>query len=874
MQKEPKRGVNFWAKTDSEGNPGISVRDHMIDVGAVAYLIAERFRPLAERFGLDISTVAALAALHDLGKISPGFQCKCVNWLAENGLLEIARNGAWDTNMESDHGKVTHALLQAFLGHAGADRKTAKYASTVLGAHHGRLGRPSDRSFIPQRRISESTSGIDWDDMQMEHAKGIWDHFTAGQGPPEVSSESPALWWLAGLTSVADWIGSDERFFPATKKRVDINAGARARQALAAISFTHPRIVSGLSFHDLFHDPLHPESRWVPNDVQEKAAAMIRGPGVYIIEAPMGVGKTEAALWAAYHLLAPGKAMGIYFALPTQATSNRIHIRMDEFLRRISPESGGSRLIHGSSWLMAADAAIHPVATDRMESGTEDARTGLDWFGSSKRALLAPFGVGTVDQALLGVVAAKHFFVRHFALAGKVVVLDEVHSYDLYTGTLIDKLITMLEGLGCTVIVLSATLTGKRRRQIVAGSQESESATDLAYPLISGRADGVPFDSVPVSGPPDREVIVEFSDKEIAAGEGLGLAWKGAAVLWICNTVDSAQAHYLYFQSRSNGTFPVGLLHSRFPFQRRKEIEAEWMGRLDKSGKTRCGCILVSTQVVEQSVDLDADFMVTELAPTDMLLQRLGRLWRHTRDSRPIHGPRFCILEEEEALEELRSMEPAAIAKMFGQKANIYAPFVLLRTLEVWRHQVQKVGSVLIPSQIRQLIEATYAERDNEPAPWKALAGKWLAGDAVKQMTALRNSNPWQPQLADEEGIQTRLSEIPTLSLVLCRTITEEEITLLDGTGVASRREPYRLAAAQAAHKNLVKVPIYCFDAIEPCPAIADYLHGQQTVGVVELSGEVTVKGLKDGFRLHYSDQLGLVIDRVTERREHECRVR
>src|ERR1039457_5880321 len=116
---------------------------------------------------------------------------------------------------------------------------------------------------------------------------------------------------------------------------------------------------------------------------------------------------------------------------------------------------------------MQTVSGLSPRATVSHGSATDDARTGRDWFSSAKRALIAPFGVGTIDQALLGVVAAKHFFVRHFSLAGKVVILAEIHSYDLYTGTLIDKLITTLEGLGCTVIVLSATLTGKRRGQMV-----------------------------------------------------------------------------------------------------------------------------------------------------------------------------------------------------------------------------------------------------------------------------------------------------------------------------------------------------------------------------------------------------------------------
>ena len=355
----------------------------------------------------------------------------------------------------------------------------------------------------------------------------------------------------------------------------------------------------------------------------------------------MGMGKTEAALWAAYQLLASGKATGIYFALPTQATSNRMHLRMKEFVRRVSKTPSESRLIHGNSWLFDQDVQLQSAATCP-ESVREDARAGRDWFASSKRALIASFGVGTIDQALLGVVAAKHFFVRHFALAGKVVILDEVHSYDIYTGTLIDKLITTLEGLGCTVIVLSATLTGKRRDQIIDYSSGDSDDADLPYPIIAGRLEGCPLVPVSATRPTQncQGGVVSAGD---AAEDAVALARNGGAVIWICNTIDAAQKQYQQLIDMTYKEFPVGLLHARFPFWRREELENTWMERFGKDGATRCGSILVSTQIVEQSVDLDADLMITELAPTDMLLQRLGRLWRHNRRIRQVDTARLCI---------------------------------------------------------------------------------------------------------------------------------------------------------------------------------------------------------------------------------------
>jgi len=305
--------IHFWAKTTPERKPGISVYDHMVNVGCVARCMAETSPIILERFHLQLSLIGALVALHDLGKISPGFQRKCEAWLVENGLLKTDKNMCWDTAMEADHGKVSHAAIQAFLLEIGIDRKTAKFVSTVLGAHHGRLTPPNDRGYRPQGLMSESNSQIDWDDARKTNAKKICGHFGVNATSIELNDSSPSLWWLAGLTSVADWIGSDERFFSPERKTVRKNVPLIARDTLNRIGFGKREFKRNLSFHDLFHDLEKPEKFWLPNEMQEKTFTTINDPGVYVIEAPMGMGKTEAALWASYHLLVSGKAEGIYF---------------------------------------------------------------------------------------------------------------------------------------------------------------------------------------------------------------------------------------------------------------------------------------------------------------------------------------------------------------------------------------------------------------------------------------------------------------------------------------------------------------------------------------------------------------------------------
>ncbi|OQX16006.1 MAG: hypothetical protein BWK76_12135 [Desulfobulbaceae bacterium A2] len=845
--------IEFWAKTTPDGRPGVSVQDHMLIVGQVARCLAEETPWLLNWLQLRANEVGLLAAMHDLGKISPGFQRKCVTWLTENGLLEIARKYCWDTAMESDHGQVSHAAIQSFLPEIGFDNNSAANVAAVLGSHHGRLQLPNPRGFRPQQPMADSASAIDWHAARMSAARTLWKHFDCSGAAPVLSKTNPALWWLAGLTSVADWIGSDERFFPAKEWECSTLTAFSVNSAVQTIGFVTPRLRANLSFPEIFGFP--------PNEMQTQALTTITGPGVYVIEAPMGMGKTEAALGAAYSLMAAGKARGIYFALPTQATSNRIHLRMNVFLRQIAPESGESRLVHGNSWLMRQDWEINPTGNDFGEPG-EGARSGRDWFASSKRALLAPFGVGTVDQALLGVVAAKHFFVRHFALAGKVVILDEIHAYDLYTGTLIDKLISTLEGLACTVIVLSATLTSQRRAQIVsaAGTPEEKSDAVLPYPLISGRRETVCFAPVAARPPDAKPVQVLFSPECEAADKAMQLAAQGGAVLWICNTVGEAQRQYATFAGMVADGVHLGLLHSRFPFHRREALEAEWMERLGKNSATRCGSILVATQVVEQSVDLDADLLVTELAPTDMLLQRLGRLWRHTREKRPVAEARMVIIEEAQGLDALRNLEADEIKKILGSKARVYAPFVLLRSLEVWKgHAV-----LSIPAQIRSLIEATYQERENEPESWLRLADEWFGTDSARRMLAQRNANLWQGALEDKEGLQTRLNEMPTVDLVLCRALSGAEAVFLDHVTVKLDREQQRLAVAQAIHRNLVRVPRQYFDRPEAYPAFDDYLHGEHCAGVVADDGTIQITGrLRSGVRLRYSEALGLVVEKI-----------
>ncbi len=863
----------FWAKT-VEDQPGISVRDHCLNVGAVcAALLEDRsFGEVSREFAVW------LAACHDIGKICPGFQQKCVAWLAQHGLIAEAQKAAWG-NAERDHSKVTQYTLQFLMREKfGLRTEGAALWAAVSGMHHG-----SPHYLGLWNEIGGQQD--DWDGRRRELAAELEDMLGSASAPPAPQECPESLFWTAGLITVADWIGSAEQWFSPDRNEMGTTAAEAARRATTAldeIGMVSGKAVPGHTFEQIFP--------FKPNDLQRQAEMIITEPGLYIIEAPMGLGKTEAALAAAYRLISQGKARGLYFALPTQATSNRIHLRVAEFLRRI--RSSAPRLVHSGSWLVDDSLKFPVLNAGQARDQRQSAR---DWFASAKRALLAPFGVGTIDQALLGVIAVRHFFVRHYALAGKVVILDEVHSYDVFTGTHLEKLIAMLSRLGCTIIVLSATLTRARREELLKQalpppiqarrgegrlSNYLPPAVDVPappepFPLITGVVAGQRLDPQPAVGPrPKPPVAIRFRDDSDNLREAVAHARAGGCVLWICNTVDRAQATYrAVLNERHEGDPPVALLHSRFPFFRRQELEQEWMRALgpDRLHRPPLGCLLISTQVAEQSVDLDADLLITELAPTDMLFQRMGRLWRHWQEAetRPAsHRPEVWITSEPISFTAFCGADEETICAALGKKARVYAPYVLLRTLEQWHDKTE----VVLPNDIRAWLEATYADHGEESRPgWKDLQAVMEKKKRDHQSRAVTAQNVWNaPSLDDKEGIGTRLNESPTLPLILATEATNSAVTLLDGTSLPVQSDYFAYETAKALHRNLVKAPAWVFALRDHClghlPRKVGEMIGRHIKGTVELGllhgSAVSAESIAEGFRLEFRNDVGLTIRR------------
>ena len=788
-----------WAKTDPvTGKPALTVRDHCLVVGAVAEAVRGLLPPACKH--LAPAGAVTLAAAHDIGKISPGFLRKC----ALSAFSKI--NGS--QNSCGDHALVSQAFL-ASLPEMQDERKIPLAWGLSAGGHHGSYPTANVRNNLARLELDLLWPGLFRCELLLELVQKF--------GPlPSLSIKAGSrVHWLTGFITFCDWIGSNTDWFPLHPEQplrdhfTLESAQAGAAAALELIGWHRRAVLPELSFSRLFSMP--EASAFTPRPLQETLIALADQPGLYIVEAPMGIGKTEAALAAAYRRWNEGKERGLYFALPTQLTSNRIHNRVSEFLRQVIDDHSIQTLAHGNAWL--SEDRVRSFLPAHTSAGLTDATEACRWFTSSRKPLLAPFGTGTIDQALMACIAAKHSALRLFALSGKVVVIDEVHSYDPYTSALVDQLIRWLLEVGCSVIVLSATLTAKRRREMIekAGANEPLRAPS-DYPLIT-KVVGEIATHHPVVDPAIRHTELHLNHLDAADPDFIEkiarAAESGACVLVIRNTVASAQQTFRSIKSAlQDDAIPVGLLHSRFPHFQRQQNEKHWMDLLGKNPSHRpSGCVLVATQVVEQSVDIDADLLVTDLAPTDLLLQRLGRLHRHARPRpRGFESATCWILHPVVDW----SAEPKAIREAIGSSAYIYPPIALYFAQEIWR----KRQSVTLPTEIRDLLESPAALGDSLP-PGAAKLAEELATETANMLSSALRQGPFKdPNLQDTEGAQTRYNMQPSAWLVLLseppRTQGHEtRVTPLEGAPQTVIAGLFNYELAKLLHENAVRIPAY-----------------------------------------------------------------
>ncbi|MEW5721733.1 MAG: CRISPR-associated helicase Cas3' [Thermodesulfobacteriota bacterium] len=730
------------AKSSAQAATSVSyhpVLFHLIDVAAVvrALLLQPRARPWIKRMaqaleiGLDElrQWLMFWSALHDLGKVSSFFQ-----FLWEEAKRHLTTLGLSRVNSTKyiPHGLITAWAVEPLLQTRGLNGQSSRRIARLIGAHHGRL--PNNRDIF-DIEPSLKREGEAWSHLRQWIFDRLAELFNINRlSIPPIPDDHCLYVHIAAMTSVADWIGSiaDPGFFEFTVPSIPVDQYyetvlPKAEHALSVLGWSGwNSSTTPMTMEDLF--PVIRDNGAKPVQVAVKDIADdLAQAGLLIIEAPMGQGKTEAAMFVADQWAVQSQQTGCYFALPTQATSNQMFTRIMKFLKTRYPENiVNLQLLHGHAHL-SADFEIIRRNGDRLllpriePDQTNDLQDGsviaAEWFTFRKRGLLAPFGVGTVDQALMSVLQTRHYFVRLLGLAGKTVVIDEVHAYDTYMTTLLENLMEWLAALGSTVLMLSATLPRTKRKKLTdayrrgcSEAMEVPEPPDCNYPRLTWVGQSVSGSrSIEVIEKEQKEIHLEWlpqAEERFDLGARLRqYLEEGGCAAVICNTVDRAQKTYQalkpFFpaQDAGDGYPELDLFHSRFMFRDRAEREARCLKRF---GQVKAGvkrpkrAVLVATQVIEQSLDLDFDLMVSEIAPMDFILQRAGRLHRHER-SRPnaLSQPSLWLFlpVEEDAKTHFGS----------GTEA-VYEPLFLQRTWSVLKGR----NRITLPDEIETLVEAVY----------------------------------------------------------------------------------------------------------------------------------------------------------------------
>ncbi|MEI8133165.1 MAG: CRISPR-associated helicase Cas3' [Leptolinea sp.] len=709
----------LWGKTSNAGiekvvfHPAIF---HMIDVGNIAsVLLGDEASPrwkkiLNSAMGMQQTYISGLVpwliSLHDIGKVSSDFQGQ--NTTLAAGLLASGFDLAGLSGLK--HPIIGQMALRHELKELIPSLKCRKVVIDMIGGHHGQFVSPGKAN--EEYTKLQFTEKPEW----VEHRKTIATllksiFISSGEIIwPEPSNISAAAMTLTGFTILCDWLGSDETYFtPQAGTPLDeylAISKKRAEQAVLNSGFFLPSVSkSPIEFNQLFSKltsirPLQAAIDEIPID-------LLIEPCLVIIEAPTGEGKTEAALAIAHRLAEMGGTKGsddLYFALPTTATSNQMYIRLQQYLEENLDLKTGINLVHGQAFLVKDDLTTNPLGNGKDESNVDL----MNWFSPKKKALLAPFGVGTVDQLELSAMNVRHNALRMIGLAGKTVIIDEVHAYDAYMSTIIQHALSWLSAMGASVILLSATLPQTRRRELIKaylGKPQTDACATAAYPLLSVFNRNGSWEVSPLPSQPDRQIKVQPLDlnedtPETKAKWLLHEVEQGGCACWITNTVNRAQEIYSAVRETAPSNVKCLLLHSRFPLDSRQVIEKELRDLYGPGGNRPERSIVVGTQVLEQSLDLDFDVMVSDLAPVDLLLQRAGRLHRHQRKNRPEHHsvPRLYIYKK---------MNSEGIIDLSIDKF-IYAEYLLLKTWIIFQNK----QIIHLPVDYRRLIEEVYSEEE------------------------------------------------------------------------------------------------------------------------------------------------------------------
>ena len=902
MNDETKSYYRYWGKTSTSEDGSISYHllpYHCLDVAAVGWLLLDPEKPLCERLARQLKVSSSwlrdwfvfCLCLHDIGKFATAFQ----SLAPDLSPLLVPSN----TRMpySERHDSLGFVLWQDVLGDkwlqdeecnlnnqkpdlAKVRRNIEPWVEVVTGHH----GEPPKR--MPIRRQNFFTIADEYEacDFLKDVTVLFLKDFDKSILADKVLRKHFKLisWVLAGVVVLADWLGSGRESESYCQHEILLNeywydrALPFAEQVITKADFPHSLVSPFAGTNNLFPfiTSLTPLQDWA------EKRKLGQSNQLFILEDVTGAGKTEAALVLAHRLMDNGLASGIYVALPTMATANSMYGRLGKAYRKLFKDNVQPSLVlaHGARHLYegfrkSVGLPEEVLAKQRYEDKEEPTESYCSaWLADSrKKALLAEIGVGTLDQALLAVLPARHQSLRLLGLANKILIVDEVHSYDPYMNQLLQTLIKAHARQGGSIILLSATLPRHMRENYVRSFCEG---IDIEMPMLDEMpgyplATHVPFfDKMETWLAARREVerivevvfIDDFNDVLSVIREATN---GGQCVCWIRNTVKDARIAYNIlaeqeWMDKSN----LMLFHSRFAMVDRRKIEAETLALFDKdsTAEKRNGQVLIATQVVEQSLDLDFDVMITDLAPIDLLIQRAGRLHRHVRDS--IGNP----LKGEESIDQRGEARLYVFGPMPTERpAEDWLKSKLPGTQAVYKHvgqlwltqqEICKSGKISIPRDARMLIEGVYGEQAQELIPDSLLGLSWNAeGEAgsrrgMARLNALKLEKGYTRSSAEDSGGWDKETRIPTRLGIDTVTVA---LAGIDGEGL----KPYADAKEFAWELSMIDLPRSEWKKVESkiSPAYAEKI--KQLKEEIKLLKWVEVLPMTDDIAPYYDPHMG-----------------
>lgn len=769
----------YWGKTQGEADYHLLVY-HCMDVAAVGHVLAERHSGLRRRLSNTLNLSEAVfhqwmlffLSLHDLGKFAEAFQR--LNPTLYQKLQEKEGHRQYSQRHDTLGYMAWKHLLKKFgqkaFFNTSLQPDIPEYWIQTVTGHHGE---PPGYMESGNRRI-DVADYFSEDDLNAAFSfiqemrnlflsdPEVFHGFEDKSFPKRLKQIS---WWLAGISVVCDWIGSDTAFFKPHQTPMKAeeywknHALLNAEKAVNSSGIIPAKKAAYSGIGHLF-DYID-----APSPLQEfcHGTRLPQGPQLWILEDITGSGKTEAALILAHRLMSGDSGEGVFIGLPTMATANAMYERMAKCYENLYAENQKPSLILAHSARHLSKTFSQSILPRHFEFTSYDKKepTGSAqcsaWIADHrKKAMLADVGIGTADQAMLGILPVRHQSMRLLGLAFKILIIDEIHAYDVYMSQLIRTLLTFHAKIGGSVILLSATLPRKMRGELInsflaglGGIKADAALTEDRYPLVTSvTGETVEEFQVAPRAQVSRKVHVRMVHDERQIYELIRQAEAQARCLcWIRNTVADARSAYRELRARYNiPAEKIGLFHARFTLSDRLNIEEKVIENFGKGSdaRQRKGRILIATQVVEQSLDLDFDVLISDLAPIDLIIQRAGRLCRHVRDRL---GNRICkpgaVDERDIPVFYVLGPEPLAGIhedwyRSFFPRANMVYP----HTGNLWRtaRLLSQFGQIRMPEDARPFIEGVYGENAEDFPESLEEASQMAEGESVaKKDIALRN---------------------------------------------------------------------------------------------------------------------------------------